>query len=494
MAKPQRPSPAVIRILERAMQDHRAGRVVDAQRGYAEVLRLSPDQPDALHFLGILAGTAGDHARAAALIGRSLIHKKTPDAYCHLGIAQAALGQIPESVISLQAALRLDPRHASAHHHLGGAFSQIGRREEARKAFRAAVAAKPDLAEAYSNLGLIESWREGDPVAQQLIDLGERVDTLPFASRIHVHYALGKYYDDIDDPDRAFPRWSAGAALKRRTVRYDAEAEDRELASIATSFPPGEWASATGHGCPTDLPIFVLGMPRSGTSLVEQILASHPQVHGAGELGLLSAVLKGFRMPQGALPPERLQSGPFAEDLRRRGADYVRHLQALSPQALRITDKLPNNFRFVGPIHLILPRATIVFCKRDLRDVCLSCFQTLFMTGNAWSYDLGELGRYAAAFARLMEHWTSVLPRRVLELDYEALVREPEAQARRLIAHCGLDWDDRCLQFHKSARAVRTASLGQVREPVYSRSVGRWRRYERHLGPLLEALGDRVRG
>jgi hypothetical protein len=208
----------------------------------------------------------------------------------------------------------------------------------------------------------------------------------------------------------------------------------------------------------------------------------------------LSAVLKGFRLPPEALTPERLQSGPFAEDLRRRGADYVRHLQALSPQALRITDKLPNNFRFVGPIHLILPRARIVFCKRDLRDVCLSCFQTLFMTGNAWSYDLGELGRYASAFARLMEHWTSVLPGRVLELDYEALVRNPEAQARRLVAHCGLDWDDRCLQFHKSARAVRTASLGQVREPVYSRSVGRWRRYERHLRPLSEALGDRVRG
>ena len=472
------------------MLHHRAGRMAEAERGYVEVLRVSPDQPDALHFLGILAGTAGDHARAATLIGRSLLHKKTSDAYCHLGVAQAALGQIPAAVKSLEAALSMDPRHASAHHHLGGALSQIGRREEARKAFRAAIAAKPDLAEAYSNLGLIETWRQGDPAAQRLIELEKRIDTLPAASAIHVHYALGKYYDDIDDPDRAFAQWSAGAALKRRTLHYDADANNRELAEIAAAFPPGPWAAATGHGDPSELPVFVLGMPRSGTSLVEQILASHPQVHGAGELRLLSAVLRGFQAHPDLLNPERLQSGRFAEDLRRRGADYVRPLRALAPQARRITDKLPNNFRFAGPIHLILPRARIVLCKRDLRDVCLSCFQTLFMTGNAWSYDLRELGRYAAAFARLMEHWDRAMPGRILEVTYETLVSEPDAEARRLIAHCGLDWDERCLQFHKSERAVRTASLGQVREPVHRRSVGRWRRYERHLGPLIEALGD----
>ena len=297
MAKPQRPSPGVIRVLEKAMQDHRAGRIVDAERGYHEALRLSPDQPDALHFLGILAGTSGDHARAAALIGRSLLHKKAPDAHFHLGVAQAAMGQISEAIKSLRAALRMDPRHALAHHHLGNAFSQIGRREEARNAFRSAIEASPNLAEAYSNLGLIETWRAGDPIAQHLIDLAKRVEELPFAARIHVHYALGKYYDDIDDPDRAFAHWGAGAELKRRTVRYDAGDNDRELAGIAASFPPGDWTEGSDHGDLSDLPVFVLGMPRSGTSLVEQILASHPHVHGAGELGLLGTVLKGLQAP-----------------------------------------------------------------------------------------------------------------------------------------------------------------------------------------------------
>ena len=212
-------------------------------------------------------------------------------------------------------------------------------------------------------------------------------------------------------------------------------------------------------------------------------------MHGAGEIGLLRAALDGLQVRPDLLRPELLESGPFADELRRRGANYVARLRALNPKAERITDKLPNNFRLVGAIQLALPNAAIVFCRRDLRDVCLSCYQTLFMHGHAWSDDLVELGRYAAAFSRLMEHWKGVLPGRIFELDYEALVNDPEEQVRRLLAHCGLDWDERCLSFHTNSRAVRTASLGQVRQPIHGGSVGRWRRYERQLAPLLAALG-----
>jgi Sulfotransferase family len=231
-------------------------------------------------------------------------------------------------------------------------------------------------------------------------------------------------------------------------------------------------------------------MPRSGTTVVEQILASHPEVHGAGEINLLRAALDGLQVQPDLLEPGRLKAGPFAAELRRRGADYVTRLRALGPEAGRITDKLPNNFRMIGAIQLVLPNAAIVFCRRDLRDVCLSCYQTLFMHGHAWSYDLNELGRYAVAFARLMEHWRQVLPGRMLELDYEELVARPEPEARRLVEGCGLEWDERCLQFHRSARAVRTASLGQVRQPIHGGSMGRWRRYERHLAPLLQILKE----
>lgn len=490
MAKSSRALPGLMRLLEKAVEDHHAGRLPEAERGYNEVLALDPEHPDALHFLGVLTGMAGDHARSVALIERSLRRKPTAQAYLHLGLSQTGAGQTTEAIDSFEAAIRIEPGHAQAHHHLANALSQIGRRTEAIAAYREAIALRPDLAEAYGNLGLISTWQEGDPAAKELLALAGRAGALPIASRIHLNYALGKYYDDTGDSDRAFACWRDGARLKRRTLRYDAVQNERAMATIAASFPPGDWAVSRDHGEPSDLPIFVLGMPRSGTSLVEQILASHPQVHGAGEIGLLRAVLKGLRVQPDLLLSGAFKTGPLADELHRRGAEYIGQLRALDPQAARITNKLPNNFMLVGAIHLVLPRAAIVFCRRDLRDVCLSCYQTLFMQGHAWSYDLAELGRYAASFARLMEHWRRVLPGRILELDYETLVTEPEAQARRLVEHCGLFWDERCLDFNRTERAVRTASVGQVRQPIYRRSVGRWRRFERHLGPLLEVLGD----
>jgi Flp pilus assembly protein TadD len=488
MAQPPRRTAGLDRALARAAQNHRAGRLDEARRGYLEVLAADPEHPDALHLLGVMAGSAGDHVTAAQLIRRSLRRKRTAEALLHLGIAQAGIGASAEGLAALTEALRLDPRNAAAHHHLGNLLSQTGRREEARAAYRAAIELQPDLAEAYSNLGLIVTWREGDPEARALLSLAEREEALAPAARIHLQYALGKYFDDLGDTERAFAHWRQGAALKRRTLRYDADAEDRVMGAIADSFPAGPWAGMRGQGCPSELPIFVLGMPRSGTSLVEQILASHPDVHGAGEVPLLRAALTGLEVRPELLQPPSLESGPFADALRRRGAGYIAQLQALGPEAKRVTDKLPNNFRRIGAIHLTLPRAAIVFCRRDLRDVCLSCYQTLFMKGHPWSYDLVELARYAAAFSRLMEHWRAVLPGRVFELDYEALVADPQTQVRRLLEHCGLGWDEGCLSFHASTRPVRTASLGQVRKPLHAGSVGRWRRYERQLAPLLKIL------
>ncbi|HXV26001.1 MAG TPA: sulfotransferase [Alphaproteobacteria bacterium] len=472
------------------MQDHRAGRLADAERGYREVLAQDPEHPDALHFLGVLAGMTGDPARSVTLIERSLRFKPTAEAHYHLGVSQAALGRATDAIASFEAAIGMNAQHALAHHHLGGALSQLGRREEAVAAYRTTIELRPDMAEAYSNLGLISTWHEDDPAARRLLALAARAGSLPAASRIHLNYALGKYHEDTGDFASAFAHWRKGAELKRRTLTYDADANDRAIAQIAASFPRGAWTSSRTHGEPSDLPVFVLGMPRSGTSLVEQILASHPQVHGAGEIGHLRAALDGLQIRPELLQPRLLESGAFARDLRRRGGDYVAGLRALDSEAARITDKLPNNFKLVGAIQLALPNSAIIFCRRDLRDVCLSCYQTLFMHGHAWSYDLAELGRFALAFARLMEHWRNILPGRILELDYETLVADPAAQARRLIAHCGLKWDDRCLHHHESNRAVQTASLGQVRRPIYRSSVGRWRRYERDLAPLLEMLGE----
>jgi len=232
-----------------------------------------------------------------------------------------------------------------------------------------------------------------------------------------------------------------------------------------------------------------VGMPRSGTSLVEQILASHPQVHGAGERRDLGAVIADRDARLGRAFPGWV-AGLEPADAGEIGRAYCAALIDPAIEARRITDKLPGNFAHCGLIAAALPRARIVHVRRDPVDTCLSCFSYRFAGRQAFSYDLGELGRYYRAYDALMAHWREVLsPARFLELDYEQLVASPREQIERLLAHCGLEWDDACLAFHENARAVRTASAGQVRQPLYSSAVGRWRRFEDELQPLLAALG-----
>jgi Sulfotransferase family len=232
-------------------------------------------------------------------------------------------------------------------------------------------------------------------------------------------------------------------------------------------------------------------MPRSGTTLVEQILASHPKVHGAGESQLLNDLVNAAHGSGGrgyAFPEFVAEAEPSA--LRRLGANYIAGLCRLAPSAERVTDKMPSNYYFAGLIHLALPNAKIIHCQRNPVDTCVSCFSKLFSAPQYHTYDLGELGRYYRRYAHLMAHWRRVLPKgRILDIQYEDVVADLEGQARRLVAHCDLDWDPNCLSFHETERPIRTASATQVRQPIYRTAIGRWRSYEKHLGPLIETLG-----
>jgi len=235
----------------------------------------------------------------------------------------------------------------------------------------------------------------------------------------------------------------------------------------------------------------VLGMPRSGTTLVEQIIASHPMVYGAGELHAFNDIILSVRGPNGnPLPFPEFVPALDASALKQFGARYVESVRKLAPRGLRFTDKMPSNFYFVGLIHLALPNAKIIHTVRDPVDTCISCFTKLFSAEQNHTYDLGELGRYYKRYEALMAHWRRVLPRgRILDVRYEEVIDDLERQARRIISHCGLAWDEHCLSFHETKRPVRTASATQVRQPIYKSAVGRWRVYEEHLGPLLSSLG-----
>ena len=239
-------------------------------------------------------------------------------------------------------------------------------------------------------------------------------------------------------------------------------------------------ATRQGFGDDSEVPVFIVGMPRSGTTLVEQIAASHPAVFGAGERDDIGA-LAGAQFPGGTADLDAVAAGTLART-------HLERMRDLAGEALRITDKTPVNFLYLGLIALLFPRARIVHCRREARDVCLSCYFQNFVAGLPWATDLADLGRYHRAYRRIMDHWHQVLPLTILDVDYQDLVAAPEEGSRRIVDFLGLPWDDACLDFHRSRRTVRSAANWQVRRPIYATSVGRWKAYEPWLGPLLDAL------
>jgi hypothetical protein len=321
--------------------------------------------------------------------------------------------------------------------------------------------------------------------------LADTMSSLTVHEQIELGFALGKAYADIGAHERAFRRLIDANALKRKQTFYDEGASLAGFERMKAAFTDALMRANEGLGDPSCAPVFILGMPRSGTTLVEQILASHPGLFGAGEIDDFGkATVASLRRAQRSAQdfPEAI-STMSGEQLRRLGEDYLGRIRAKAPAAERIANKTPENFRLVGLIHLALPNARIIHMRRDPVDRCVSCFSKLFAENLPYAYDLGELGRYYRAYEDLMAHWRAVLPEGVvLDVRYEEVVADLEGQTRRILDHCRLEWDARCLDFHRAARPVRTASVAQVRQPIYASSVGRWRAYEPFLAPLISAL------
>lgn len=304
--------------------------------------------------------------------------------------------------------------------------------------------------------------------------------------------ALGKALNDVGDYARAFGHFLQGNNLKRQEIAWDEATDIRQFEMIRDKFSVDTFSRFHNTGTPSSAPVFILGMPRSGSTLVEQILASHPQVYGAGELDILNRVANNSVSDANGrcVPYPVYVSALNATDCNRFGQSYIQNLPRLPEGRTRITDKMPINFLYVGLIKLLLPNAKIIHTMRDPIDTCLSCFSTCFGTSQHFTYDMAELGRYYRRYSTLMDHWRAILPSgAMLDCSYEELVDNFEGQARRLIAYCGLPWDDRCLCFYKTERTVSTASKVQVRQPLFRSSLQRWRRYEPYLGPLFAELG-----
>ncbi len=465
------------------------GRLDEACEAYRQALSLQPGLTDVWVKLGDLYDQLERLDEAVAAFREVLtIEEQRVDVWIKLGQVEVLRGRGDEALLAYQQAIHWQPDCAEAHYFLASSLSGQGRFDEAVAAFHQALRCKPSLTAVYYSLSQLRNYRFSEQDARQMETLSQQSD-LSEEQQLFLDFALSRLAEQRQRNDEAFRYLTVANRLARKQTHYDADRMAAFFQDTQAVFSREFFVQRADFGLLDRTPIFIVGMMRSGSSLVEQILASHPDVHGAGELTDLKQIIFYF---DGVL---NLQAYPDqtpdldAERIAARAREYLRRLRERGGEALRITDKMPGNFRYLGMIRLMFPQAKIIHCRRHPLDVCLSCYRLYFSGAHPYAYDLRELGHYYRLYEGLMQHWHAVLPGYIHDVQYEALVLDQEAETRRLLDFCELPWHARCLDFHKSERAVMTASLSQVREPIYHSSVQKWQAYEAHLGPLIEALG-----
>jgi tetratricopeptide (TPR) repeat protein len=465
-----------------------AGRNKEALELFKEALEKEPNSPAAHNNYGLTLAILGRYEESIAHYETALeLDDKLLTTYSNLGNSLNSLGRSIEAMGVFDKALSIDPDYMSSIIGAGYTKMCLGKMEQACEDFERGLRINPGSVECHRYLADIRTFTEDDSRIAQIEDIAATMAGKTTSQRSIVHFIRFKVRSDLKKYDEAFAELAKGNKLWRSVIAYDEKRELQALRDMAATFTPELFRTKAGLGNPSTLPIFIIGMPRSGTTLIEQILASHPQVFGGDELIDFGLGVVGSYDPE-PLPFD--VASLAADDLKRLGSIYIDRIRPKAPAAQRITDKRPDNLRFAGLIHLLLPNARIIHVHRDPRDTCVSCFSLFPPASFKFTYDLGELGRYYRAYDALMAHWRAVLPASAfIEVQYEDVVENLEDQARRLVDFCGLEWYPRCLDFHKTERSVRTASLTQVRQPLYKSSIGRWQHYKEHLRPLLDALG-----
>jgi Tfp pilus assembly protein PilF len=466
------------------------GKLDDAIQSYQRALSINPDYAEAHYNLGVVLGEQGKLDDAIQSYQRALsINPDYAEAHNNLGSVLRKQDKLDDAMQSYQRALSVNPDYADAHSNLGDVLQEQGKLDDAIQSYRRVLSINPDYAKAHRNLAKLKRHTNYDYEIQKMEVLHRKLD-ITAEQRMHLAFGLGKAFEDLGEHEKSFKFILEGNELKRNTYTYNI-IEDMDFFNNLKNVFNGQLFrkhADDGHGDNT--PIFIVGMMRSGSTLVEQILASHTLVCGAGELSDLSKIairssekITGTKFPfcVAKLSPQNLEN---------LGADYTKRLRQFSGSAKYITDKMLNNFLFIGMIRLILPNAKIIHCKRDPKDICLSVFKNYFAADtHKYAYDLRELGEYYNLYQELMDYWYNILPGYILGIQYEDIVGNHEDTTRKLLEYCELPWDEACLSFHRTVRPVRTASVEQVRRPIYNSSVGLWRQYEKHLSPLLHALG-----
>ncbi len=466
------------------------GRLAEAISAYQAAIRHKPDYTDAYFDVADLL-VDQEELQAAVECYRQVLRLSPEDAeaWSRLGGALRLHQRMGEAMEALRTALRIKPDYVVAHCELGVVLGALGDLEAAGACYRKAIGLDANYTQAYENLAGLR--RYGPEDRDEITYLQALVDSpkLSEPGRISLHFALGKMLDDCGMFDEAFGHYQTANCLKHKTKNFRRERCIARTSENVKTFSNHFFKQYQVRGHPSELPVFIVGMPRSGTTLVEQIIASHPQVFGADELTHIPTMAAGL--------PARLQTElpypqcatlidtPLARSL---AEEYLDKLRAMGGDAERVSDKLPGNVFYLGLIALMFPNARIIHCRRDPMAVCLSIYFHRFAYGYHYAYDLTDIGVRYRQYERLMQHWRQVLPLEICDVQYEELVANQASESRRLIDYCGLPWDDRCLEYYKNDRPVQTMSSWQVRQPIYTDSIRRWKHYEKHLDELKEML------
>jgi hypothetical protein len=484
---------AIETTLSAAAAHYAAGRLDEAARSYGAVEAAAPRDHRAVYSLAVIDISRG--RLPDALVRLKRVVKMAPDlfpAQFNLGRVSEALGRWREAAHAYERGVALRPEATDAAFCLAVALAASGRIDESVARYRALLGDPRLGPQALARLALIRPESVTDPELAEIRRAADDTSVAP-EIRIGLSFALGEVLEARKAYDEAFAAFAAANSAKHDALvakggvndpRRVAQVTAHSIARVEALFTPDFLAAHHGEGDPSVSPIFIVGMPRSGSTLIEQILASHPGVQGMGESSVMAELLRRSRAydPAGVSRPGlfRALADAYLAQMRARG--WTRRA--------RLVDKTLESYLHVGMIALMFPRAVILHSVRDPMDTCLACFRQLFTVGNETLFDMVQIGEAYRGYRELMDHWARVLPGRVIDVEYEALLTQPEAMIRWLVTEaCGLTWDPRCLDFHKTERAVTTASAAQVRQPLFSTSHGRWRRYERHLGPLIRALG-----
>lgn len=483
---------AALRML--AETGARLGRYEDAERLLVGCLEIAPGFSAARHNLATMLYRQNKSAEALVQIQRLTDRDPRHPGYANLRAAiLSRLGEYDTAIGIYERMLAEFPGQPKGWMSYGHALKTVGRQTDCIAAYRKCLELAPGLGEAWWSLANLKTVKF-DAADRAAMAAGLEQPDLSDDDRLHLHYALGKALEDARLYAESFQHYAAGAAIRRQQVDYDPDENHADVARSKAVFTPALLAATAGQGCPAPDPIFVVGLPRSGSTLIEQILASHSQVEGTMELPDLIVMArrlggKANRREDSTYPEMLADLSPDA--LRELGEEYLdrTRVQRKTDRPFFI-DKMPNNFAHTGLIHLILPNAKIIDARRHPLGCCFSGFKQHFARGQAFSYDLTDIGRYYADYVDLMDHFDTVLPGRVHRVIYEAMIEDPEGQIRALLDHCGLPFEPACLSFHENDRAVRTASSEQVRQPLFKDAVEHWRNFESALDPLRQALGE----